>query len=740
MNMRIVGAIGFAAIAVSGIASVNPATEWAREEFTNYTARIFGSVPEVEFVLPGETSDFADDFRQLKDTDGYAVRRRNGKIVFIADNPKGHVNGVHRWLERNSDIIWPRPKDDLCFFTLKSMDDPSVDCSYLDVPTFRLRIFGGGSGSAKPNVKRYLVRNCSTCPVGVTVGEPADAEAHRLGCQGSFCDMTRQGHDMETRWFPRKEYFADHPEYWMLVDGRRWTGQRSNFCETNSGFIEAFSRSVEQKIRGLPASVKIVSINMEDTSITCQCENCMKPIRLDDGSVVAPDDPAFRSTRFFMFFNKVAEHVEKVRPGTTLLQFAYLHLAVPPKVKVARNIELKFCPYPRNMREGVFGGSSNAKWAERVEGWLTNTPNLYWREYYFCGCIFYPRPIADTAAADLRYIASRGVRDVYTDSPGTGGDDNRVQTMYGLNRPFHEYFDMNAMESWVIQKLFWNPAQDPKRLRAEFLRRTFGPAASDVTEFHRLLDAAWYSDSEPSSFCDDPRRSAAHYIVGKGIAERCRKALASAEAKADNAGRRDWIKSMREVLEVWIREASNYASVEFRVPMASSSSAAAVFPRLKPFKGTKIIDASGSAFSIRSDGRAFVITLDACNGSEPVARTERRSGEPFPRGAKAELFFSVANGYRHFAFDCDGGRYDADNLDPSWNSQWTVSTKKRNDGWTAEVRIPFETLAFEPQKDPQIRFLPLVTLGKGKNLKSYSWLGGVPHTPLSWGVLKVDIE
>ena len=107
----------FAAAFAIAAQALPPATEWAHEEFTNYTAQIFGVVPNVKFVLPSETSDFADDFAALKHTDGYAVRRRDNTIFFIADCPKGHVNGVHRWLEKNSDIIWPRPANDLCFFT-----------------------------------------------------------------------------------------------------------------------------------------------------------------------------------------------------------------------------------------------------------------------------------------------------------------------------------------------------------------------------------------------------------------------------------------------------------------------------------------------------------------------------------------------------------------------------------------------------------------------------------------------
>ena len=123
-----------AGVVLGATAAMPPATEWAHEEFTNYTARIFGAAPKVAFVLPDAAvwgtppcrleaacaarppyrpEDFADDFAALKGTDGYAVRRRDDTIFFIADCPRGHVNGVHRWLEKNSDIIWPRPAKDL---------------------------------------------------------------------------------------------------------------------------------------------------------------------------------------------------------------------------------------------------------------------------------------------------------------------------------------------------------------------------------------------------------------------------------------------------------------------------------------------------------------------------------------------------------------------------------------------------------------------------------------------------
>ena len=227
-----------AAIAASA-ASTSPATEWAREEFTNCTARIFGCVPEVRFVLPGDTQDFADDFAALNGTDGYAVRRQGDAVVFVADCPKGHANGVHRWLERNSDIVWPRPHDGVCLFTPRKAALGDLACNYRDIPAFRLRYFGGGCPDAETCL--YLARNGVSPTLGVSSPDgPVKDAAHRCGALGAYCDVYGAGHDMERRWFPRREFFKEHPEYWMLVDGERWTGENSNFCEMNPDFVKAY--------------------------------------------------------------------------------------------------------------------------------------------------------------------------------------------------------------------------------------------------------------------------------------------------------------------------------------------------------------------------------------------------------------------------------------------------------------------------------------------------------------------
>lgn len=746
----------FAAAVAGGFAAAlfaSPATEWAHEEFTNHAARIFGQVPDVRFLLPGETTDFADDFAALKDTDGYAVRRRGETVFFIADCPRGHVNGVHRWLERNSDVIWPRPMDDMCFFTPQRKGLPALDCDYRDIPAFRIRFFGGGAPDGI--TRRYLARN-SVSPT-MSIADKSDevkAEAMRYGILGSYCDVYGGGHDMETRWFPRKEFFKEHPEYWMEIDGERWRGERSNFCETNPGFVKAYCGSVLAKIADLPPSVKIISINMEDTRKTCTCENCLRPIALPGGGTVTKDDPAFASTRFFIFFNEVARAVAKARPELKILQFAYHHLTVPPKVPVERNVILKFCPYPRNMRESVMEGPSNRSWRAKVDGWLANTPELYWREYYFCQCIMYPRPIADTAAVDLREIFGRGVRYVYTDSPSRNGDGDSVIKMYSLYRPAREFFDMCAMEAWTVEKLFWDPSLDPETLRAEFLRRTFGPAAPHLAEFYRILRDSWYSDSTPSSFNDSNARNAAHFIVAKGLSGSCRAALAAAGQAADLPSRRAWIAKMREILDMWISEAPNYMDSEIGVPEVAGAGTpgydlasepwtrATALPTFRLLRSRSVKDKSGTCVSIYSDGDAFVVGFDIRKSGKVRVKAPVREGA-YPVGDKVELAFAHKGSYWQFAFGAGGDMFAAKGRDEQWTCGWSVRTERTATGWRAVARIPFAALGFVPDVDPCIRFMTMVSYSHGEarsQTVNYSLGGGVPHTPLSWSVLRVAIK
>lgn len=706
--------LSFAA-AFSLAALAHPATEWAKEELSTFSSRIFGFDPEAEFILPGGGGDFAADFKALKGTDGYAVRTKGGKVYFVADNPRGHVNGVHRWLERNSDVIWPRPAGEACMFTpRKGVRIEELDCDYLDVPAFRQRAIGGESVDVE--VLRWRARNATWTPIRAErmpsvralvptdscppLAEEIEAEYRRCGAYGAFMDSFGYGHNMETLWLPRKLHLADHPEWYMLHDGRRGTGLNCAFCETNPELPAALAAAVLDKLSRLPPTIKIVHVCMQDTSLTCTCGECMKPLRLANGETISPDDSAFKSTRFFLMFNKAADMVGKVRPDVEIRQFAYHHLAIPPKIPVAKNVSLMFCPIPRNLKESLVEGESGREWRRRADGWLAQGAELCLYEYYLDGAVF-PQPVSECVATDLRYFRGKGIRDVSTEAPGRFGDTLR-RNYPGSKIPCSWFFAMGSLEAWTIGKLFWDPSLDPATLRSEFLRRTFGPAAEAVGEFYSLVHRAWRAGTEKARYDDDVFVDAARYVVGAGIAGRCADALERAEALADTPERRAWISEMRGVLATWTREASNYMDVAIEAPFSPDGSKRAEFPELK-LSGTKeCFNDTKSGFSIGVSSDALFVSV--------------RVGKPFLAGEFAEVSFAAADGSQAATFPLS-------------------VTDRRHGRWTAEARIPFSALRFAPAMGAELRCLPRLVLKDGEKASAldFTWRGGVPGRSGEWG-------
>ena len=744
-------------------AATHPATDWAKSELMHWTERICGERAEADFLLPGDTPDFAEDFAALKGTDGYAVRLGDGgKVVFLADCPKGHVNAVFGWLERNTDIVWPRPKDGLAIFSRKPLS-AFTENSYRDIPAFRDRFFGCKGGP--PETAVWRARNMTSGTVDVRHYFKADGAktkagelAEKLGCLGGYRNCWGNAHNMVGWWFPHREH-ADHPEYYMLFGGKRAEKDCCNLCETNPEMIAAFCKSVEEKSRGIPPWVEEIAVLMEDTGDTCQCENCLRPIVLADGTCVTPDDPAFKSTRFFLFFNQVARHMAKVRPGTVLRQYAYVHLSVPPKCPVEPNVKLSWCPYPRNMKESIVEGPSNANWKERLDGWLAITKNIYYREYYFCGCIIYPRPIADTAAPDLRYIKKAGVETVYADAGVNDDIETRSAPGYNNLQPCCDFFTMCGPEAWATMRLMWNPDRDPVALRHEFLRRTYREAAPSMIRFYDLVRESWYSDPMASGWSDSAWRSAAHYLAKKGYETPCRNALIEAEQTALDNRSSNEVRRVRAVFETWMKAAPDYMTEEKRIPVVACEGTppfdldagvwtkAAEFPPLKQLKrdeaGRWLPDPTNARVKMFSDGHAFWVGAHAKKDPASLVSLTKPGNEPFPQGDEMEfLFSSEKDGYYQFAFDVKLNRYEAKVYDRSWNGEWTPQVKVVADGWISVVRFPFETLGFEPIRNNRIRFFPLVSNyfgGRGKNV-NVGWGGGSTASPASWGELTVDIE
>ena len=149
---------------------------------------------------------------------------------------------------------------------------------------------------------------------------------------------------------PEKKYFDAHPEYYPLREGKRLrpseTSGSTQLCFTHPELLKVFISEVDARIKANP-DYDTYRIMIEDNYNLCECPNCLKPLTLADGTEVKADDPAFRSTQFFLWLNQIAAHVKKHYPGKLILTFGYFSLRFRRDARLSRTSAFRTVRFTR---------------------------------------------------------------------------------------------------------------------------------------------------------------------------------------------------------------------------------------------------------------------------------------------------------------------------------------------------------------------------------------------------------
>ena len=396
--------------------------------------------PIIKPFIKGMT---AREVAKLKD-DGYGVFQRSNKILIIGNNPRGVLNGVHRFIYKHTDFIWVRPYKELAIYT-QNPDLKLAVKDYIDNPKFRMRGWGANGNLAIRSEEYFMY--VSRLGNNWAPGGTSDIVLGRQLDHGFILEFGG-GHNMSTRWLPKKKYGKTNPEYYMLVDGTRRTEGYTQLCYSNPEMTKTFIKETLDIVKTLPEYYETINIMIDDTPTFCQCEGCEKPIKLPNGKTIEKTNEAYKSTLFYMFLNQVARAVAKARPGLDIKCFGYFFTAVPPEIPVEKNIRISFCPYVRNDKQTLFG-PTNVKWLERTNKYAKMSSGLMWREYYYCSRKF-PRAQSNIIATDLRHINKHGIRMIYAE---TSWGDRYGYPRGSTGYTEHNYFTMVGPEFWTINML-----------------------------------------------------------------------------------------------------------------------------------------------------------------------------------------------------------------------------------------------------------------------------------------------
>jgi hypothetical protein len=261
---------------------------------------------------------------------------------------------------------------------------------------------------------------------------------------------------------PPERYFKDHPDWFSEIDGKR-TGENAQLCLTNEEMRRELVRNLKERLRLNPQAT-IASVSQNDCFNPCTCPRC----RAVEGEEGGPSGLLLR------FVNAVAADIEKEFPEVAIDTLAYQYTRKPPRLARPRpNVIVRLCSIECSFSRPL-DDERNRSFFDDLEGWSAIADRLYVWDYTtdFAHYI-QPHPNVSVLGPNLRLFARNQVRGVF---------EQGAYQSWGS--------EMAELRAWMLAKLLWNPALDPRKLREEFVRGYYGPAAGPVLDYLDLLDGA----------------------------------------------------------------------------------------------------------------------------------------------------------------------------------------------------------------------------------------------------------
>ena len=260
---------------------------------------------------------------------------------------------------------------------------------------------------------------------------------------------------------PVDEFYAAHPEYYCLRDGRR-LDRDWQLCLSNPDVLRIVTERVLERIRRAPGA-RYYGVSQEDNSNYCTCEKC-RAIEAEEG---APSGAIIR------FVNAVAEAVEKEFPDKIVETLAYQYSRKPPKTRPRRNVMICLCtsgcdfatPLERRATPG------NAAFCDDLAGWRKLTDSIYLWDYV-TDFLHYAMPYPNLASlqANVRFFRANGVKCYFPEGAYQG-----------------RHGDLAELKAWLLAKWMWNPDLPEEELLTTFFSAYYGAAAREARAYYDLL-------------------------------------------------------------------------------------------------------------------------------------------------------------------------------------------------------------------------------------------------------------
>ncbi len=460
--------------------NASPSDQTAAEQLQVYLQQITGAelpivtdtvaAAEKEIIVGKTNRETEGEFvREELNEDGFVIKTTGEKLYIVGTEERGTLFGVFDFLER---YLGCR------FYTADVEKVPEMKTISLEpieedkqIPVFMYRDMGWWD---------YKISElfCAKRKVYITAG---DGKRELNTAYGEYKGWVG-GTDNVSRLITPAEYYAEHPEYFALVDGVRMetdAGGGPQLCLSNPEVIQLLTEKVREKLQAGMDKWGMYTVTQMDNNNPCTCDNCI--------AIYEEEGGAYSGT-LLRAVNAVATALKDEYPNIRILTLAYNHTSsAPAKTKPADNVVImktvaKCISHDVNAECGnIFTGTpSNLdgtanSFVKDLSDWGKICDQMYIYDYHMnymdLSCTV---PDFHSLYNDVRFYADNGAFGLYTQ-----GNYKARSTEFG------------ELRAYLLTKLTWNPYMTEEEYWGhmdDFLEGVYGPGWTYIKQYIELAE------------------------------------------------------------------------------------------------------------------------------------------------------------------------------------------------------------------------------------------------------------
>jgi len=268
---------------------------------------------------------------------------------------------------------------------------------------------------------------------------------------------------------PPEKYFAEHPEYFSLVNGKRQSGY-AQLCLTNPDVLRLVIEGVRRWIKQYPNDT-VFSVSQNDTANYCECDRC-KAVAEEEGSQSGP---------MIRFVNAVADDIKDDYPDVAIETLAYQYTRKPPlHVRPRPNVIVCLCSIECCFTHPLGTDPANKSFVDDIRGWSKICKRLWIWDYIinYAHSIM-PFPNLYVLKPNINFFEQNGVTGIYEES------------CY-----YTKGSELQELRNYIIAKTLWDPSYDTDKAIDEFCAAYYGKAAPDIRAYLNLVQRSAQSNPD----------------------------------------------------------------------------------------------------------------------------------------------------------------------------------------------------------------------------------------------------